>query len=235
MAWPTGWDVRHVIETASTNTDLVQALEDGTAGNRSVIATDHQTAGRGRLDRRWEAPPGVNLLVSLAFAPVPGVPVEATHRVGLAAVTAVRKICPEADVALKWPNDVLLDDRKLAGILAQRTPVRDAVVVGLGLNVGWAPDGAASLGAAVAPAEVLRSVLEAIDDQPVLVRPAYLAALATLGRRIRIELPTAERVVEGLAVDVDDQGRLVVETHDGVHRTFDVGDIVHLRTGENPV
>ena len=124
--------------------------------------------------------------------------------------------CPGADVALKWPNDVLLDDRKLAGILAQRTSVRDAVVVGLGLNVGWAPDGAASLGGAAAPAEVLRSVLQAIDDQPVIVRPAYLAALATLGRRIRVELPAAEGSCEGLAVDVDDQGRLVVETRDGV-------------------
>jgi BirA family biotin operon repressor/biotin-[acetyl-CoA-carboxylase] ligase len=132
-------------------------------------------------------------------------------------------------VALKWPNDVLLGGRKLAGILAQRTPVRDAVVVGLGLNVGWAPDGAASLDGVAEPAEVLRGVLEAVDAQPAVVRPMYRAELATLGQQVRVELPADQGVVEGRAVDVDDQGRLIVETRDGQLRTFDVGDIVHLR------
>lgn len=227
--WPTGWDVHHVTETASTNTDLLRALERGDAGDRSVLATDHQTAGRGRLDRRWDAPPGANLLVSIAFAPVPDVPVDATHRVGLAAVAAVRHLRPDAEVALKWPNDVLLGDRKLAGILAQRTPAGDAVVVGLGLNVGWAPDGAARLDGVVTPAVVLQHVLQAIDEQPAIIRPSYVEALATLGQDVRLELPGDLGTVEGRAVDVDEEGRLVVETPDGRHRTFDVGDIVHLR------
>ncbi len=144
--WPAGWDVRHVEATGSTNTDLLAALEAGTAGDHTVLAADHQTAGRGRLDRRWEAPPGTNLLVSIVFVPVPAVPARATHRVGLAAVAAARSVRPEVAVTLKWPNDLLLDGSKVAGILAQRSTTVDAVVVGLGFNVGWAPDGAAALG-----------------------------------------------------------------------------------------
>src|SRR6056297_227208 len=118
---PNGWDVRHVPETGSTNTDLLEAAERGDAGDRTVLRADHQTAGRGRLDRRWDAPPGANLLVSIAFVPVPATPAEATQRVGLAAVAAVRAHLPGATVGLKWPNDVLLDGAKLGGILAQRS------------------------------------------------------------------------------------------------------------------
>ncbi|RLE20138.1 MAG: biotin--[acetyl-CoA-carboxylase] ligase, partial [Actinobacteria bacterium] len=88
-----------------------QAVEAGETGDRSVLVADHQTNGRGRLDRVWDAPPGVNLLVSIAFIPVPPVAVELTHRVGLATVAAIRALVPGAAVGLKWPNDVLLGDR----------------------------------------------------------------------------------------------------------------------------
>ncbi len=226
-AWPPGWTVDHVAETGSTNTDLIAALEAGVAGDRSVLATGHQTAGRGRLDRRWDAPPGTNLLVSIAFAPVPDPPSQVTQRVGLAAAAAAAAVRPDAAITLKWPNDVLLDDVKLAGILAQRCPVRDAVVVGLGMNVGWAPEGAAKLGDPVQPADVLASVLRALADPPADIGAAYRAALGTLGRRVRVEL--TDGAVDGLAVDVDATGRLVVQDDDGERRTFDVGDVVHLR------
>ena len=214
--------------TGSTNADLLAALEAGSADDRSVLAADHQSAGRGRLDRRWEAPPGVNLLVSIALAPVPDPPSLATHRVALAAVRAASALRPDARVTLKWPNDVLLDDVKMAGILAQRCPSREAVVVGLGMNVGWAPDGAAQLGTGH-PADVLARLLAAFDDLPddrAALDAEYRAALGTLGRPVRIEL--AASTVEGTAIDVDDAGRLVVDTDQG-QQTFDVGDVVHLR------
>jgi BirA family biotin operon repressor/biotin-[acetyl-CoA-carboxylase] ligase len=233
-AWPPGWTVDHVTETGSTNTDLLTALEAGTVGDRAVLATAHQTAGRGRLDRRWDAPPGANLLVSVAFAPVPDPPSTVTQRVGLAAATAAAALRPDAAVTLKWPNDVLLDDVKLAGVLAQRCPTRDAVVVGLGMNVGWAPDGAAKLGQGIEPSEVLARVLAALDDPAADVAAAYRDALGTLGRRVRIELP--DGVIEGLACDLDARGRLIVETDgdsgSGVRRAFDVGDVVHLRRAD---
>jgi BirA family biotin operon repressor/biotin-[acetyl-CoA-carboxylase] ligase len=237
MTWPAGWDVRHVTETGSTNADLIDAVLAGTATNRTVLATDHQTAGRGRLDRRWEAPPGSNLLVSIVVAPIPSVPVTVTHRIGLAAVAAVRRLVDPAvgaTVGLKWPNDVLLDDRKLAGILAQRVPGRDAVVVGMGLNVRWAPDGAGALASVVAdgvvtPATLLAVLLQELDALPDDVAARYRDELVTIGRAVRVELPSGIDALRGQAVDVDDDGRLVVVDESGTRHALDVGDVVHVR------
>ena len=202
-------------------------MADGSAGHRSVLATDHQTAGRGRLDRRWDAPPGSNLLVSIVFAPVPDAPAELTQRVGLAAVAAVRDVSSHRRVGLKWPNDVLLDGRKLAGVLAQRSGAVDAAVVGIGLNVGWAPDGAARLGDDVVPAELLCALLAQLDRPCADLADAYRAELLTIGQDVRVELPAGELL--GVAVDVDVAGRLVVRDDRGAEHRVDVGDVVHLR------
>ena len=224
VEWPSGWLVEHVAETGSTNADLVAAAAAG-APDRTVRFTDHQTAGRGRLDRIWTAPPGANLLVSMLFRAVPDDPGELTRRVGLAAVHAAHRVA-DVHAVLKWPNDVLVGDRKLGGILAQRTH-DGSVVIGMGLNVGWAPDGAARLGDGIAPPAVLRAVLVAYDDLPTDVEGLYRDALDTLGRRVRIELPTGELV--GTAVDVDPDGRLLVLDECAITHRVSVGDVVHLR------
>jgi len=222
--WPPGWSVRHVAETGSTNDDLLAAAAEG-APDRSVLYTDHQVAGRGRLGRTWVAPPGTNLLVSFLFSDVPADPGELTRRVALAASDACRSLVA-VEVALKWPNDLLVGDRKLAGILAQRGPAGD-VVVGLGLNVGWAPDDGARLGAEVAPVDVLRRLLDAYDRLPDDITSRYRAELATLGRRVRIELSDGD--VVGRAVDIEPDGRLVLLDDCAVTHRFSVGDVVHLR------
>ncbi len=222
--WPPDWVVEHVAETGSTNADLVAAAAGG-APDRTVRFTDHQTAGRGRLDRVWTAPPGANLLVSILFRSVPPDPSELTRRVGLAAVDAVRHVAGVSAV-LKWPNDVLVGDRKLAGILAQRAG-DGSVVIGMGLNVGWAPDGAARLDDGITPATVLRALLAAYDELPDVIDTHYRARLDTLGRRVRIELPAGELI--GTAVDVDPDGRLVVLDECAITHRVSVGDVVHLR------
>lgn len=233
--WPSGWAVTHVEETGSTNADLLAALEAGTAADRDVLVADYQSSGRGRLDRRWEAPVGANLLVSIVSSPVPEVPAEVTQRVGLAAVAAVARLLPNANTGLKWPNDILLDDRKLGGILAQRSFDANAVVIGLGLNVGWAPEGAASLGGAKHPAEVLALLLEEFDALPDDISGLYRERLLTLGKSVRVELPgDNEDAVTGIAEGVDNRGRLLVSDEQGVTHKFDVGDIVHLRAAGPP-
>lgn len=233
VRWPPGWRVHHVVETGSTNSDLLAAYAAGIVRDRTVLVTDHQTAGRGRLDRRWEAPPGANLLVSLLFTDLPDPAVELTQRVGLAAVRAAEPWCADhRRLALKWPNDVLLDERKLAGILAQRTTGGrdglDAVVVGMGLNLGWAPEGAALLGGKVSPASFLAVLLRRFDALPDQIGEAYRGALSTLGRQVRVELPDGA-VLEGVGEDIDDRGRLLVRGEDGAVRHLDVGDVVHAR------
>jgi len=227
--WPVGWHVEVVDETGSTNADLLAAAASG-APHRSVLAARHQTAGRGRLDRRWDAPAGANLLVSILFREIPNPPVELTWRVGLAACAAVRAVAG-VEARLKWPNDLLVDGRKLAGILAQASltgPGGPAVVVGVGMNVRWAPEGAAQLGEGVDPLEVLASMLRELDALPADVQPEYRAALGTLGTQVRAELPGGD-VVEGRAVDVEPDGRLVVLDACAITHRFDVADIVHLR------
>ena len=220
------WQITIVDETGSTNADLAAAAASG-AADRSVLIARHQTSGKGRLDRRWEAPPGTNLLVSLLFRDVPEHPHQLTQRVALAAAQACSKVAGVSPV-LKWPNDLLLDDRKLAGVLAQASGAdTDYVVVGIGLNIGWAPEGAVRLGDGYDPVDVLDAMLVAYDDLPDDITDIYRTSLATIGQSVRVELSGSE--VVGRALDVLPDGRLVVLDECGITHRFDTGDIVHLR------
>lgn len=127
------WRLHHKAETASTNVDA----RAGAHGD--VYTADFQTAGRGRLDHKWQSPPGANLMMSAVLS-VGGLSPEAVVTlplvVGLAVVQAVRALLPTGvarEVALKWPNDVLIGGRKVAGILCERN--RDRIIVGIGINV----------------------------------------------------------------------------------------------------
>ena len=180
----------------------------------SVVVAEHQTAGRGRLDRRWEAPPGTALLASFVVAPHP--------LVSLAAGVAAAEACgPQA--RLKWPNDVLIDGRKAGGILVEMTAVK--AVVGVGINLTWAPPGAARVDQ---PREVL---LDALTKRLGAWRAAPPAEIVqrwrelsdTVGRRVRVELPG--RVIEGLAEDIAADGSLIVDGEQ-----ISAGDVIHLRT-----
>jgi BirA family biotin operon repressor/biotin-[acetyl-CoA-carboxylase] ligase len=228
--------IRWLEETGSTNTEAVVAARSGAAEGLVVVA-DHQTAGRGRLDRRWEAPPGSALLCSILLRPV-DLPASRRHLVTAAVGLAAREACAAVGAPfpdLKWPNDLLAaaSGAKLAGILAEA--VGDAVVVGLGCNVSAAPPGAACLedllGAPVAREELLAALLAGLDrrlDRWADVAVEYRATCATQGRRVRIE--TVSGSSEGEAVAIDDDGALVVRFAEGV-RAVHVGDVVHVRPG----
>ena len=207
-------DVRWFREVDSTNRVAADLARAG-APDGLVVGADHQTAGRGRRGRSWESRPGSSLLVSVLRRPVPAL-------VSLAAGVAAAQACETVagvPARLKWPNDVVVPEGKLGGILCEQ--VGGAAVVGLGLNVSWAPVGAACLGPTVDRDAVLAAFLQALD-QPDDVLTRYRARCSTLGRLVRVALPGSP--VEGVADDVDDQGRLVV---DG--RAIGAGDVVHLR------
>src|SRR5690554_3723414 len=121
-------------ECGSTNTELVNRAVDAWP-HFSVVATASQTAGRGRLDRVWVAPPGQTLAVSVLFRP--SFPLERYGWLPLIAGLALaRAVDPlvQASVALKWPNDVQIDGLKVSGLLAELLPTADGVVIGAGLN-----------------------------------------------------------------------------------------------------
>jgi BirA family biotin operon repressor/biotin-[acetyl-CoA-carboxylase] ligase len=230
--------VRRFTELDSTNR---YALDEAAAGapDGLVVVADHQTAGRGRLDRRWEAPPGSSLLVSVLFRPAPAG--DGAHAVvmavGLALADAVARVAGFAP-ALKWPNDVVVGGRKLAGILAEQGAA--SLVVGAGLNVQWEafpPDLAATAtacnleaGRAVDRDQLLTAFLDGLAarrDAPDRVPGEYRTRLATLGRRVRAV--TATRELEGTAVDVRDSGALVVRDDVGTDHEITTADVVHLR------
>jgi BirA family transcriptional regulator, biotin operon repressor / biotin---[acetyl-CoA-carboxylase] ligase len=179
----------------------------------SIVVAEHQTAGRGRLDRRWDAPPGTALLASFVVAPHP--------LLSLAAGVAAAEACGPA-ARLKWPNDVHIDGRKAGGILVEMTGAK--AVVGVGINLTWAPPGAARVDQERDQLlEVLRQRLDAWSSAPsAAVIRRWRELSDTLGRRVRVEL--AGRVVEGLAEDIAEDGSLIV---DGV--PVSVGDVIHLR------
>lgn len=146
------------------------------------------------------------------------------QRVALAAQQACERVA-RIKPMLKWPNDLLIDGLKVAGILAQADS--SVVVVGIGLNVGWAPVGASRLGRGLDPLHVLHELLVAYDELPADPWPQYRENMATIGKRVRVEMSHA--TVLGRALDVERDGRLLVVDDAGVKHWFEVGDIVHLR------
>ncbi len=235
-------------QTGSTNADAVAAGRAGAAEGLLVLA-ERQSAGRGRLGRSWESPAGAGLALSVLLRPV--VPVSGYGWLplltGVALATAVRRHTG-LDARLKWPNDLLIDGRKCAGILAEAVPdgggVGSAVVIGVGLNVSLRADelprpDATSLALAGAPDLDRQALLLAILDvfaqwyrrwqdaggDPVAcgLRTEYLSGCATVGREVSVALPGAAPLT-GLASGVDVDGRLVV-----AGRAVAAGDVVHVR------
>lgn len=178
----------------------------------SVVIADHQTVGRGRLDHRWEAPPGTALLVSFVLPPNP--------LLSLAAGVAAAEACDQG-VRLKWPNDLLLGGRKVGGILVEATATR--AVCGIGINLTWAPDGAARLNQ---PRDTLLERLRLAVDRWTSAPPDEVLARwrelsDTIGRKVRVELP--DRTFEGVAQDINEHGELLV---DGT--VVSAGSVMHL-------
>ncbi len=194
-------------KSVTSTQDVARGLAIG-----SMVVADHQTAGRGRLDRRWESPPGTALLVSFVLPTSP--------LLSLAAGVAAAEACGRG-VRLKWPNDLLLAGGKVGGVLVEATPTK--AICGIGINLTWAPDGAAMVNQDRDHLlEKVRVELErwtsAGADQ-VLARWRELSD--TLGRRVRVEL--SGTTIEGTAEDIGPQGELIV---DG--QTVSFGSVTHL-------
>jgi BirA family transcriptional regulator, biotin operon repressor / biotin---[acetyl-CoA-carboxylase] ligase len=252
LAWSgPRWSVEVYDETPSTNALVADRARAG-AGAGLVVVTEHQTAGRGRLDRAWQTPPRSALTFSVLLRPDvpparwPWLPLV----VGLAVTDALRELGYPA--GMKWPNDVLLTlpegERKVCGILVERvdTPTGPAAVVGIGLNSSMsaaelplptATSLAVAGGAEPDRTQVLVALLVALAAtydtwlaDPASIAAAYPAASVTLGRRVRAELPGGG-VLEGTAVRIDELGRVVVAGPTG-ESAVGAGDVVHLRSVE---
>ncbi|NKS86960.1 biotin--[acetyl-CoA-carboxylase] ligase [Prescottella equi] len=239
-----------VTETGSTNADLLAAPRDADYP-RSVLIAEHQTGGRGRHARPWVSAPRALVTVS-AVLDMPGMDLADIGWLPLLAGVAVVDVLrgtAGVDAELKWPNDVLIGGRKVVGILAEvaATAPVPTVVVGIGLNVSLTED---ELPVPTATSLLLEDA--EVTDRTVLVRAilrelarrhreweaagwkvdalaaAYKERCGTLGRRVRAELP-GDRELIGTAIDVDVEGRIVIEADGTSPVAVSAGDITHLR------
>jgi BirA family biotin operon repressor/biotin-[acetyl-CoA-carboxylase] ligase len=250
-------------EVGSTNTHLVAAVNsaDGEMWpDFSVVATDNQVAGKGRLGRDWSAPAGASLAVSVLLRPqTPAgrpLPPESLGWFGLLAGLAMARACntvlPEGKKAsIKWPNDVLIGEKKVCGVLSELviTPHGPAIVVGTGVNIALAE---ADLPVPTATSLVLEGAHTTLD----VLLAAYLTefsritrvfvsaagnvrssgllehvtqACSTLGKSVRVELPSGENPV-GTAMGINESGSLIVEMSNCAEPlVVSAGDVTHLR------
>lgn len=240
----------HVIDDVdSTNAKLLHDAAEDPDGHAhlSVVLTRDQRAGRGRLDRVWTAPPGTALAISVllragavAVADRGWIPLVA----GEAMRGAVAAQLPDADVSLKWPNDVLVDGRKISGILVEVMPSDPlSVVVGVGVNTTMAKvelpvptatsfaDQDATADEDRLLADFLTALRDGIADLAIgghaAVEPGVVEHCSTLGREVAVSLPDGA-TLHGRAVRLDAAGRLVIDS-EGVEAVVGAGDVVHVR------
>jgi BirA family biotin operon repressor/biotin-[acetyl-CoA-carboxylase] ligase len=231
----TGWPAPvRVASTGSTNADVADWARAGAPEGRALVARA-QVAGRGRLGRAWQTDEGAGVAVSVLLRPVDVAPERWSWLpllVGLAVLDVTDALGVPA--GLKWPNDVLVADEKLAGILVERLalPAGPAAVAGVGVNVAAAPAGTAvpatclaHHGCTVAPDEVADALLAAVRPRYLAWRAAggdpdrglhaaYRERCVSLGRQVQVRAPDGS-VLSGTAVDVDGSGRLLVRRAEG--------------------
>lgn len=233
-----------VERTESTNAELRERLSSGPSELPSftVLVTTTQSAGRGRNGRTWSLPAGTGLAISVLLRGVDDWMPEALSltplMAGLAMSRAARDLGVEAEV--KWPNDVLVGERKLSGVLCER--VGDCVIVGAGLNVGFSVEQApvpTATSLAMEGVEVslddalhaflvrLRQLCDEVVGDPHGVLAMIREGCRTLGRGVRVELPGGA-TLKGTAVDLDGTGRLIIDVN-GVRTPVAAGDVTHLR------
>ncbi len=240
-----GRNLLYLTQTASTqNVARVEAQQDAPEG--TTVLAEEQTGGRGRLGRPWISPAGKNLYLTLVMRP----PVKHLRVLSIVAPLAIAEALEGAaglTCRIKWPNDVLVGGRKIAGMLIETDLAGEAVryaLVGMGVNVNFDVEAAPEiadiatsvrreLGRDGSREEVLAALLNAFEARYTDAQKgdaafrAWRSRLETLGRRVRATL--GERVEEGVAEDVDAQGSLLIRREDGSLVTVEAGDVT-LRT-----
>jgi BirA family biotin operon repressor/biotin-[acetyl-CoA-carboxylase] ligase len=224
--------VLHLTETTSTNDAAKKWAKEG-APDGAVVVADHQTVGRGRLGRSWHSPPGVNLYLSRIYrASFDLLPLQGA----LAVREAIQAHLPSGlTAAIKWPNDILVGEYKVAGILCEL--LEDAAVIGIGINVNmteFPPDlrtPATSLrllsGTEQDRDTVLKTALDRLDhwrSNTNLVIETFTRHCITLGRQVKVSPPGREPIT-GTAVRLDEKGALVVENEAGRTHLIEAGDV----------
>lgn len=242
----------HFYPSVDSTNVIASNMAEKEADEGLVILADEQTAGRGRHGRRWDAPAGSSVLMSVLFRPdLPSEKINLlTMIMSLAALDGIRDTT-DLEATIKWPNDVLINNLKVGGVLTEGSFVGDRLdyaVIGLGLNANFdrsefpgIPPAASSLmiilGGSVDRLALVQAILRAADRRYLALKSGqspfeeWAQRLSTLGQRVQVTLPG--EIVEGVAEGVDQQGRLRVRKDDDVLVEVTAGDVVMLRRRED--
>ena len=237
----------HYYDHVASTMDVAMRLAQDKAPEGTVVIAETQTAGRGRLGRSWVSPKYKGLYFSIIVRPdtAIGEVASITLMAAVSVCAAVRRTCG-LDAQIKWPNDILLGQRKLGGILTEMNAGVDRVnycVIGIGINVNsdkkTLVDGAVSLaqgaGSAVNRVELFRELLRQFEryylkfkkQEVGLILDAWRQFSVTLGARVRIDMHKGR--LDGVAVDIDTDGGLMVRRDSGLIEKVFAGDVVHCR------
>ena len=231
--------------TRSTMDDARRAAEEG-APEGTLIVADEQSAGRGRFERTWVSPPGVNLYLSLLLRPSPEIAAQLSMVAPLALARSLRRIAlgQGGPVTIKWPNDVRMGGRKIGGILIESSLAQDGAesfaIVGVGVNVNFdaaehpdirdtATSLLSELGRPVPRLRVLAALMEETEalylslQQGGSVREEWALLLDTLGQRVTVTW--GDIVYEGMAEGVDDEGGLLLRLAGGAIVSLSAGEV----------
>ncbi len=237
----------HHFEMVSSTMDIafdlgIKGEEEGT-----LILSEGQNRGRGRMSRSWVSPKGKGVYLSLILRPrlLPNEAPKLTLLAGVAVSEAIRKITGLAAL-IKWPNDILIEERKVGGILTELSAEIDKVkfaVLGIGINVNtkraFLPAGASSLkeelGGMVSRTELVKQILKEIEAYYLLFGRQGFAPIAwqwkqlssTIGKRIKVA--SRKNIIEGEAVDIDNDGALLIRKDSGFIARVISGDVVRVR------
>jgi BirA family transcriptional regulator, biotin operon repressor / biotin---[acetyl-CoA-carboxylase] ligase len=227
-------EVRFLAKTDSTNLDCLAWASEG-APEGCLVVADYQRAGKGRLGRSWFAPSGTSLLFTLILRPRIDTSQLALINLGAAVALCEAFAAQGVRASVKWPNDVNLGERKVAGILSEHDGGVVCLGVGVNVNVGSFPNGIAGTATSLKIHEgrefdrlpILIDFLGRFDllykDLPGRVPQEFRRWCSTLGAEVRVSLP--ERTLEGRAIDIDSAGALIMESGE----VISAGDVVHLR------
>lgn len=236
-----GHNILYYPVTSSTMDVAKQAVQDGVSEGTIVIA-DQQTAGRGRLGRKWLAPPDSSVLLSIILHPKLGELPRLNMAACLAVAQSVEKVTG-LKPTIKWPNDVLIDGKKVSGVLIESDVQGDTVnyaIVGMALNVNLDPSSIPEisetatsfkevLGREVSRLTVLESLLSEFEELYGAIRRGepidreWRCRLETLGKEVTVRCGQVVR--EGCAESVDEDGNLLLRLHDGSLMTIAAGDV----------
>jgi BirA family biotin operon repressor/biotin-[acetyl-CoA-carboxylase] ligase len=237
--------VKYLEECDSTNRIAAEWARQG-AADGSMVVTDHQTAGRGRMARSWASVPGAGLQFSIVLRPELTVDSLGLLNIVTGCALAIGSVALGLPAKLKWPNDLMLDERKAAGILAETLPGSGkfvSVILGVGVNVNHRAEDFPDELAATATSYRIASGKE-FDRVDVLaaflnefgprysglawartheVLDEYRSLCDTIGRSVRVHL--SDREIESKAADIDEHGALLLESGERIT----AGDVIHLR------